>query len=154
MCPQLSPDEPVAGWPARLIGGSGPRRPPGYAGGMRSPAWLILDVCGVLAFVAIGRHTHHDGDSVAGLWHTSWPFLVGLAAGLLASRAWRQPLAIAAAGLGAWLGAAGAGMIIRVLAGQGTAFAFILVAFTFLALFLLGWRVVARILVTRLRALN
>lgn len=121
---------------------------------MRSAAWLILDVCCVFAFVAIGRHTHHDGDSLAGLWHTSWPFLAGLAAGLLASRAWRQPVAIVPAGLGAWLGAAGLGMIVRVLAGQGTAAAFVLVAFAFLALFLLGWRVVARILVTRLRALS
>ncbi len=45
-------------------------------------------------------------------------------------------------------------MTVRVLAGQGTAMAFILVAFAFLALFLLGWRVVARILITRLRALS
>ena len=121
---------------------------------MRSVAWLILDVCSVFAFVAIGRSTHHDGASLAGLWHTTWPFLVGLAAGLLASRAWRQPVAIVPAGLGAWLGAAGIGMTVRVLAGQGTAMAFILVAFAFLALFLLGWRVVARILITRLRALS
>ena len=42
----------------------------------------ILDVGCVLAFVAIGRHTHHDGDSVAGIWHTAWPFLAGLAIGL------------------------------------------------------------------------
>ena len=48
-----------------------------------------------------------------------------------------------AAGVGAWLGAAGLGMAIRVLAGQGTAAAFIVVAAAFLALFLLGWRAVA-----------
>ncbi|HEY1643753.1 MAG TPA: DUF3054 domain-containing protein [Streptosporangiaceae bacterium] len=111
---------------------------------------LVLDVCAVLAFVAIGRHTHHDGDAIAGLWHTAWPFLAGLALGLAASRAWRRPLALVPAGLGAWLGAAGAGMVIRVLAGQGTAAAFIVVALGFLALFLLGWRVVARIVTTRL----
>lgn len=108
----------------------------------------------MLAFVAIGRHTHHDGDSLAGLWHTAWPFLAGLAVGLLASRAWRQPLAIVPSGLGAWLGAAGVGMLIRVLAGQGTAAAFIVVALAFLALFLLGWRVVVRIVTVRLNALH
>jgi Protein of unknown function (DUF3054) len=113
---------------------------------------VILDVCSVLAFVAIGRHTHHDGDSLAGLWHTAWPFLAGLAVGLLAGRAWRRPLAIVPSGLGAWLGAAVIGMLIRVLAGQGTAAAFIVVALGFLALFLLGWRVAARIVTTRLRA--
>lgn len=120
---------------------------------MRSAAvGLVLDVCSVLAFVAIGRHTHDNGDSLAGLWHTAWPFLAGLAVGLLASRAWRGPLAIAPAGVGAWLGAAGIGMLIRVLAGQGTAAAFIVVAAAFLGLFLLGWRVIARIVGTRLRA--
>ncbi|MGH3275440.1 MAG: DUF3054 domain-containing protein [Streptosporangiaceae bacterium] len=113
---------------------------------------LILDACAVLAFVAIGRHTHHDGDSLAGLWQTAWPFLCGLAIGLLATRAWRTPLALVPSGLGAWLGAAGAGMVIRVLAGQGTAAAFIVVALAFLALFLLGWRVVARIVTTQLTA--
>ncbi len=53
-----------------------------------------LDVCCVLVFVAIGRHTHHDGDSLAGIWHTAWPFLAGLAVGLVAVRYWRRPLAI------------------------------------------------------------
>jgi Protein of unknown function (DUF3054) len=113
---------------------------------------LILDICAVLAFVAIGRHTHHDGDNVAGLWQTAWPFLAGLAIGLVAVRSWRAPLALVPSGLGAWLGAAGAGMIIRVLAGQGTAAAFIVVALAFLGLFLLGWRVVVRIVTTQLQA--
>jgi Protein of unknown function (DUF3054) len=115
---------------------------------MRSAAGsVILDICSVLAFVAIGRHTHHNGDSVAGLWHTA-----GLSIGLLLARAWRRPLAIVPSGLGAWLGAAGIGMLIRVLAGQGTAAAFIVVALAFLALFLLGWRVVVRIVITQLTA--
>jgi len=101
---------------------------------------LFLDVCSVLAFVIIGRHAHHDGANPAGIWHTAWPFLAGLAIGLCAVRFWRQPTALRPAGLGAWLGAAGSGMVIRVAAGQGTAPAFIGVAFAFLALFLLGWR--------------
>ena len=105
-------------------------------------AAAAADACCVLLFVAIGRHTHGHGDSITGIWHTAWPFLAGLAIGLAAVRAWRRPLALRPAGLGAWLGAAGAGMAIRVLAGQGTAAAFIAVAAAFLALFLLGWRVV------------
>jgi hypothetical protein len=100
-----------------------------------------LDACCVLVFVVIGRHTHHDGDSLAGTWHTAWPFLAGLAVGLATARYWRRPLAIVPAGLGAWIGAAGAGMVIRVLAGQGTVAAFIVVTCAFLALFLVGWRV-------------
>jgi hypothetical protein len=113
---------------------------------------IVLDVCAVLAFVAIGRHTHHDGDSLNGILYTAAPFLGGLAIGLLAVRAWRRPLALVPAGLGAWLGAAVAGMIIRVLAGQGTAAAFIVVTLAFLGLFILGWRIVVRIVATRLNA--
>jgi len=118
----------------------------GYRSPMRRVViCTLLDACCVIAFVAIGRHTHGDGDSLAGIWHTAWPFLSGLAIGLLAVRFWRQPAAIRPAGIGAWVGAAGAGMVIRVLAGQGTAIAFIVVTFAFLALFILGWRVIAQV---------
>ncbi len=103
----------------------------------------LVDVCCVITFVAIGRQTHHDGDSAAGIWHTAWPFLVGLAIGLIVVRYWRRPTAIRPTGLGAWLGAAAAGMAIRVAAGQGTAVAFVAVALAFLGLFLLGWRCAA-----------
>ena len=113
---------------------------------LRSPAAALLDVCCLLAFVAIGRASHDHGESAAGLASTAWPFLAGLALGLLAARAWRRPAAIVPAGLGAWLGAAGLGMLLRVLAGQGTAPAFIGVALAFLGLFLLGWRAVAAVL--------
>jgi Protein of unknown function (DUF3054) len=103
----------------------------------------LADACCVVAFVAIGRHTHHDGDSAAGLWYTAWPFLAGLAIGLVAARYWRRPTAIRPAGVGAWLGAAVVGMAIRVAAGQGTEVAFVAVTLAFLGLFLLGWRVAA-----------
>ncbi|MGH3300597.1 MAG: DUF3054 domain-containing protein [Streptosporangiaceae bacterium] len=100
----------------------------------------LIDVCCVVAFVTLGRHAYHDGDSAAGIWHTAWPFLAGLGIGLAAVRYWRRPTAIWPAGLGAWLGAAVAGMAIRVAAGQGTAVAFIAVTLAFLGLSLLGWR--------------
>src|SRR5579859_8167213 len=106
---------------------------------------VVLDVCCVLAFVIIGRASHAQGETLAGIASTAWPFLAGLAGGWLVTRAWRQPEALAPAGLGAWLGAAGLGMVFRVLAGQGTAAAFIAVALAFLGLFLLGWRLVARL---------
>ena len=100
----------------------------------------------MIVFVAIGRASHHDGESLAGLASTAWPFLAGLGAGLLATRAWRHPGAIVPGGLGAWLGAVAVGMLLRVVAGQGTAPAFIGVALAFLGLFLLGWRAVAAML--------
>ena len=57
---------------------------------------------------------------------------------------------VRAAGIAAWLGAVAVGMVLRVIAGQGTAIAFIVVALVFLGLFMLGWRLAAR-LVTRFR---
>jgi hypothetical protein len=104
---------------------------------------VIIDVCCVVAFVAIGRASHHHGESAGGLASTAWPFLAGLAVGLLVTRAWRHPAAIVPAGLGAWLGTVAVGMLLRVVAGQGTALAFIAVALCFLGLFLLGWRLAA-----------
>jgi FtsH-binding integral membrane protein len=101
---------------------------------------VILDCCCVLAFVIIGRADHTRGERLAGIASTAWPFLAGLAGGWLAARAWRQPFRLWPAGVGAWLGAVALGMLFRVVSGQGTAVAFIVVALAFLGVFLLGWR--------------
>jgi hypothetical protein len=105
---------------------------------------VVLDVACVLIFVIIGRASHARGESLAGLASTCWPFLSGLGVGWLGSRAWRRPLAIRSAGLVVWLSTVAIGMILRVISGQGTAAAFIAVALAFLALFFLGWRLLAR----------
>ena len=82
---------------------------------------VVLDVACVLVFVIIGRASH--GEGLTGVASTAWPFLAGLAGGLLVS-----------AGL----------------AGRGTAPAFIGVALAFLGLFRLGWRLLGRLLPGRL----
>jgi len=116
---------------------------------------VVLDVCCVLVFVIIGRASHTKGETLAGIASTSWPFLCGLAVGwawlwasaarMSGSRAWRRPFAISAnrrAGLMVWICTVAVGMILRVISGQGTAIAFIVVALAFLGLFLLGWRLI------------
>jgi len=115
---------------------------------------VVPDCCGVLVFVAMGRPSHTKGESLAGIASTAWPFLAGLAGGWLvtaglAGRPWR-PYLLWPGGVGAWLGAVALGMVLRVVAGQGTAFAFVVVALVFLGLFLLGWRALARVLAGRL----
>jgi FtsH-binding integral membrane protein len=106
---------------------------------------VLLDICCVLVFVIIGRASHTKGETLAGIASTSWPFLTGLAVGWVLSRAWRQPLALLPVGVGVWLGTVVLGMVLRVVSGQGTAAAFIVVALAFLGLFLLGWRLIAKL---------
>ena len=119
-------------------------------GGMRlarnARVAVLVDVCCVLVFVIIGRASHTKGEALAGIASTAWPFLCGLAAGWIAARAWRFPLAILPVGIVIWLCTVALGMVLRVVSGQGTAGPFIVVALAFLGLFLLGWRLLGRFL--------
>ncbi len=116
-----------------------------------APVAVLIDACCVLVFVVIGRASHTKGEALAGIASTAWPFLCGLGAGWIAARAWRDPLAIRPAGIAIWLGTVTLGMILRVVSGQGTAAAFIVVALAFLGLFLLGWRLLTRLTAGRWR---
>ena len=111
---------------------------------MRATLGVLADVCCVLLFVVIGRANHHAGETMAGVTSTAWPFLAGLAVGEVATRAWRRPLALVPTGVGVWAGTVAGGQILRVISGQGTAVAFIVVSVLFLGLFLLGWRLAVR----------
>ncbi|KRC58761.1 hypothetical protein ASE14_19815 [Agromyces sp. Root81] len=111
----------------------------------------ILDAVLVVVFVLIGRRSHAEGLDLAGIVVTAWPFLAALVVGWLAARAWRHPLAVWPTGVIVWAVTVIGGMLLRVVSGQGTQFAFIVVATLTLAAFLLGWRLSA-LLVTRTRA--
>jgi peptidoglycan/LPS O-acetylase OafA/YrhL len=102
---------------------------------------LIADVVLVIAFAAFGRSAH--GEGLAGIPLTAWPFLVGLACGWLAARAWRSPLALAPTGLLLWLSTVVIGMVLRQLTGQGTHWSFVIVTLVVTAVFLLGYRAIA-----------
>jgi hypothetical protein len=113
---------------------------------------VVLDVLSVVVFAAVGRATH-DGDvlgqSGLGLAETSWPFVVALAVGWGVSLTLRRPLAPIRSGIPVWIVTVGAGMLLRAVSGQGTQFAFVIVATIVLGLFLVGWRVVATIISRR-----
>ena len=91
----------------------------------------------------IGHASHHAGEGLAGITSTAWPFLAGLAAGEVATRAWRRPTALAPTGVGVWLATVAFGQALRVISGQGTDLVFIGVSALFLGLFLIGWRLAA-----------
>lgn len=103
---------------------------------------VVLDVVCVLVFVGVGRATHDDAGDLVGFLSALWPFLVGLGVGWGAWRVWRRPEVILPSGVGVWGTTVGLGMVLRVLSGQGTAVAFVVVATLFLGAALLGWRVV------------
>lgn len=106
-------------------------------------AAVFADLVVVVVFVAIGRSNHHHGEAVAGLVSTSWPFAAGLAVGwgtvLFTGRNGRS----LRGGAIPWLATVAIGMVLRVVSGQGTAFAFVLVALGFLGVAMLGWRLLA-----------
>ena len=112
--------------------------------------YFFVDLVLVLAFVLIGRASH-DEDPVLGSLVTLWPFAVGLVAGWLVSRAWREPLVIVRTGIPIWLVTVAIGMALRIASSQGVALSFVIVATVVLGVFLLGWRGVAA-LVRRRRA--
>jgi hypothetical protein len=111
--------------------------------GSREPARLLaLDVLAVLLFATVGRRTHAEGLSLAGMAGTAWPFLAGTVTGWGVARAWRRPSS-ATTGLTVWVAAVALGMLLRRLTGEGTAWPFVVVATVVLAALLLGWRAVA-----------
>jgi hypothetical protein len=111
---------------------------------------LAIDVFLVVVFAAVGRASH-DESVLSGLLTTAWPFLMGLGLGWLITLAWRAPEAPVRTGLGVWIVTVAGGMLLRAAAGQGTAFAFIVVATVTLLVLLVGWRVVAAIVRRRRR---
>ena len=112
----------------------------------RNLAALSVDVVLVVVFCFIGRRSHAEAGSITGLLETAWPFLGGLAVGWVATRTFYRDKfdagSIFPTGVFVWLSTLVVGMLLRVVSGQGTAFSFIIVAGTVLAIFLLGWRAI------------
>lgn len=104
-----------------------------------------IDVASVVLFAAVGRASH-ESFTLAGVGVTALPFLVALAVGWLASLAWRAPHAPVRTGVPVWVVTVVGGMVGRLLLGEGTAIAFVIVATLTLLLLLVGWRVVAHML--------
>lgn len=99
-------------------------------------------------FAALGRNAHEQ--SPWGALETAWPFLVGALVGWAIIRAHRRPAALFPTGVVVWLSAEVIGMLLRMVTGQGTALAFVLVSLGVLGLFLLGYRLIV-ILIGRVR---
>jgi peptidoglycan/LPS O-acetylase OafA/YrhL len=101
---------------------------------------LLADLVCVVVFCTIGRRSHAEGITVAGVAETAWPFLVGTLVGWLVSRGWQRPTSLAPTGVAVWLCTVVVGMVLRKLTSAGVAASFIVVASLVTAILLLGWR--------------
>lgn len=106
-----------------------------------APAFAADVIC-VLIFVTVGRRSHAEGVTLAGIAETAWPFLTGTVTGWLLSRGWRRPTALIPTGVAVWISTIVIGMTLRVITRAGIAVSFVLVASAVTALLLLGWRAV------------
>lgn len=105
-----------------------------------------LDAGVILLFSAIGRASHHEGvlgENGLGLATTFWPFAAGAAAGWLLVRGWNAPCDWRRTGTIVWASTLVGGMALRAATGQGVQISFVMVAGTFLAAGLVGWRAVS-----------
>lgn len=103
-------------------------------------AYLLADVAAVLVFCAVGRRSHAEGITIAGVATTAWPFLTGTVVGWLAARGWQRPRAVVPTGLVVWLCTVVIGMLLRKASSASVAASFVVVASLVTAVFLLGWR--------------
>ena len=102
-----------------------------------------LDVVAIVAFVIIGRKNHNEGSALSGIVKVAAPFLIALALGWTAARAWKSPMAVGT-GVIIWLVTVVGGLLLRKVAFDGgTAVPFIIVASLFNVATLVGWRLVA-----------
>lgn len=112
---------------------------------------LGLDLVLVLVFALIGRASHAEGLGLAGLVVTAAPFLAGTVAGWALLLAWPAAPRPASLGGGAlvWASTLVLGMALRALTGLGVQISFVLVAASFTALMLIGWRALGVYVVRR-----
>jgi hypothetical protein len=112
---------------------------------LRAGRSLALDALCILVFCAIGRLSHAEGVTIAGVAETAWPFLSGAAAGWLLAAGWRRPAALVPTGIAVWVCTVAVGMLLRRASSQGTALSFVVVATVVTATLLLGWRAAAAV---------
>jgi hypothetical protein len=104
---------------------------------------LFADVVCVIVFCTIGRRSHAEGLTVAGIAQTAWPFLVGTGVGWLLIGGWRRPFTVIPTGVVVWVCTVAAGMVLRKVTSAGVSTSFVVVASLSTAVLLLGWRAAA-----------
>ena len=103
----------------------------------------LIDVIAILVFVAVGRRSHEEANSISGLLQTAAPFLIALASSWVVV-AISKPSGALVPAIITWAITVSIGMLLRNLAfGEGTALSFIIVTTITLFVLMVGARLVA-----------
>jgi hypothetical protein len=104
---------------------------------------IVLDLVCVLAFAFGGKSSHEASDANTVVLKIVWPFAVAVIVG------WLGAMWNGMRGLRVWPGGVTIlavtyvlGMALRLVSGRGIALGFLIVAVLFLAVTMLGWRLV------------
>lgn len=118
---------------------------------LRTAGVFTADLLAVVVFVLLGRTSHGESEALHGVLITLWPFLAGLLTGWLVLLAGRIGAADGyRAGGFLVVATVAVGMVLRhVVSHDGTPVSFVIAATTFLTIFYLGWRAVARFVARR-----
>ena len=109
----------------------------------RTVVAALADVVAIVVFVAIGRRNHSEGEAVDAVLTVAAPFMIALAIGWIAAKAWTRPMQVETAFV-IWPITVAVGMVLRNLVfDRGTALPFIIVATVVTGVFLVGWRMLA-----------
>ena len=116
--------------------------------GVRYLPALLVDVVAIIVFAILGRRSHAEAGTLLGVLGTAWPFLAGALIGHVicwSVGALRGDHAGGRPGVVVWASTLVLGMLLRLASGSTAAWSFVLVAGIVLAVFLLGWRGIFRL---------
>lgn len=110
------------------------------------PLWAVLDLVLIVLFAILGRREHEHGLSVGGIFMTALPFLIACIVMTLVSRPWATINRLWPTGVLVWLGTVAFGLALRILMNSTAAVPFIIVTVIVLGVFLMGRRLICKLL--------
>ncbi|MGO2052339.1 DUF3054 domain-containing protein [Arthrobacter sp. MYb229] len=113
------------------------------------PLWAGIDLVLIVLFALLGRREHEHALSISGILMTALPFLIAYLIMTLISRPWVTINRLWPTGVLVWLGTVALGLALRVAMNSTAALPFIIVTVLALGLFLMGRRLVCKLVALR-----
>lgn len=113
---------------------------------MKTLLAFVSDVALVVVFTYALRLSHDQPVDPAAIADNTWPYLIGLAGGWLITRSWRRTLTLGSS-LGVWFCTVLGGLGIRYALNPHVRLSSVIVTVFVLGFFLIGWRLIAFLMV-------